>query len=49
MGMIGVYLGGLVFLIAMAIGVIWRKPVKRFPDPPPGYSEWIKKTTKPKE
>lgn len=47
MGITGVCLGAIVFLVAMSLGVIWRKPSKRFPDPPPGYYDWLKKTEHP--
>jgi len=49
LGIIGIYLGVMVFFIAMAIGVLVRKPSKRFPDPPPGYYEWLNKTNKPRQ
>lgn len=49
MAITGICLGVIIFLVAMAIGVICRKPIKRFPDPPPGYHEWLKKTGNPQD
>lgn len=49
LGPVGVYLGAVIFLAVVGIGLLWRKPTNRHPDPPPGYYEWLKKTTKKKE
>jgi hypothetical protein len=49
MNIIGLCLGGIVFVVIMGIKVLWTRPSARFPDPPPGYYDWVKKTTKPEE
>jgi hypothetical protein len=45
----GIILGVVVVFVALGIGILVQKPISRIPPAPPGYYEWLRKTSKNKE